>query len=341
MAEVQKVEISLTSYFKLLLIVLGTVFLWQIRDIVVILFVAFVLVQALNPIVAWLTKRGWPRVLSVVFIYVTLISALVAVFALVLPPLIDQLRLLAANVPYLILKIRPLYEALPATLNLQQFLTSVTDQLGNVTGNIVTLASQFFGGVVAVVTVFVISFYLLIDENQLDSLIHIAIPSQLTQEVRRVIEKIGRKVGGWVRGQVLINVIMGLSVWIGLSIIGLPYALTLGVLAGILEIIPIIGPIVTEIIALIIALATGSWGLALAGLVVFTLLQQLEGQFIVPNVMKKAVGLSPVVIIVALLVGATVAGLPGAMLAVPSAAVLDVLVDEWANLRKAFDRGRV
>jgi len=340
MAEVQKVEISFTSYLKLLLIVLGTFFLWQIRDVVIILFIAFILVQALNPVVAWFTKRGWPRWATIIAIYLVLIGSIVAAFALLVPPLIDQLQLLAANVPYLISKIRPLYQALPASVNVQQFITSITDQLGSVTGNVVSLASQFFGGLIAIVTVFVISFYLLIDDKQLDSLIHIAIPSQLTNDVRRVVEKIGHKVGGWVRGQFTINVIMGLSTWIGLSLIGMPYALTIGVLAGILEIVPILGPIVTEVIAIIIALGTGSWGLALAGFLVFTLLQQLEGHFIVPNVMRQAVGLAPVVIIVSLLVGSAVAGLPGAMLAIPAAATIDVLVDEWGTLRRAFDRTR-
>lgn len=338
MAEIQKVEISLTSYLKLLLVVLGVVFVWQIRDIVVILFIAFILVQALNPAVIWLGKRGIPRLISLILIYLSLVGVVVATLSLIMPPLIDQLRLLEANVPYLISKVRPLYDSLPASLNVQQVLTSVTNQLGNFTGDIVTVATRFFGGLFSVLMVFVISFYLLIDEKQLDSLLQLVIPSRLTGEARRVLEKIGYKVGGWVRGQILINIIMGLSTWLVLSIIGMPYALTIGVLAAVFETLPVIGPIVVEVIAIIIALGTGSWGLAIAGLIAFTLLQQLEGHFIVPNVMRQAVGLSPVVIIVSLLVGATVAGLPGAMLAVPSAAVISVLVDEWANLRKAFER---
>jgi len=119
-----------------------------------------------------------------------------------------------------------------------------------------------------------------------------------------------------------------------------PYALTIAVLAAILEMLPILGPIITGIFTIIITLGAGSWGLTIAALVAFIVLIQIEGNFIVPNIMKKAIGLSPVVIIVALLVGSILAGVPGAILAVPTAACIDVLMDEWPHLRDAFERGR-
>ena len=209
------------------------------------------------------------------------------------------------------------------------------------TGDVVTVATRLFGGIVSLLTVFVLSFYMLLDEKQIDSLINLVVPSSITGEVRTVLEKIGVRVGGWVRGQVIISAIMGITTFVALSLVGLPYALTIGVAAAVFEVLPIIGPIVTAIVAVVIALGSGSWGMAIGTLVVFTILQQLEGHFVVPKVMQKAVGLSPVVIIVALLIGSVLAGVPGAILAVPAAACIDVLVDEWPHLRLAFERGRV
>ena len=341
MSEPQKVEISFTSYLKLLLIVLGVYLLWLVKDVVIILFVTFVLFQALDPVVKWLSSRGVPRIASVTLIYVFLIVAIIAVLSLILPPLVTQLQLLALNLPMLISKVRPFYNSLPASVNLQQLLINATDQLGGFTGDIVTIASRFFGGVVSVVTVFVLSFYLLIDEKQIDSLIQLAVPSSLNQAVKDLLAKIGGRVGGWVRGQALVSLIMGVATFIALSIIGVPYALTIAVLAAILEMLPILGPIATGIFTVIITLGAGSWGLTIAALIAFVVLLQLEGHFVVPNIMQKVVGLSPVVIIVALLVGSILAGVPGAVLAVPAAACIDVLVDEWPRLRTAFERGRV
>ena len=341
MAESQKVEISLSSYLKLLLVVLGVFFLWQIRDVVIILFIVFVLVKALEPIIKWMMSRGIPRVPSLVLIYVLLVGGLIAALSMVIPPLVSQLQLLAANVPLLIAKVRPMYNSIPTSIDLQQFIVTLTNQLGTLTGDVVTVATRLFGGIVSLLTVFVLSFYMLLDEKQIDSLINLVVPSSITGEVRTVLEKIGVRVGGWVRGQVIISAIMGITTFVALSLVGLPYALTIGVAAAVFEVLPIIGPIVTAIVAVVIALGSGSWGMAIGTLVVFTILQQLEGHFIVPKVMQKAVGLSPVVIIVALLIGSVLAGVPGAILAVPAAACIDVFVDEWSHLRLAFERGRV
>lgn len=341
MSQLQKVEISVMSYLKLLLVVVGSLVLWQIRAVVVLLFVVFILVQALRPVISWLMRRGIPRVGSLVLVYVALAAAGTAILSLVVPPLVDQLQLLAINVPILIERFRPLYDSLPTSVNLQQFVTTITAQLAGVTGNVFALLSQVFGGVLSLFTVLVLSFYLLADERQLTELIHLVVPNRLTGAVRAVLEKIGARVGGWVRGQALVSFIIGVVTLVVFSVIGVPYALTLAVIAGILEILPIIGPIIAAAIALVIALGSGSWGLALATVVASALIQQLENNFVVPKVMEKAVGLSPAVVIVALLVGGALAGVPGAVLAVPVAAGIDVLVDEWGNLRAAFEGGKL
>ena len=336
----QKVDISFTSWLRLLLVGIGLAVLWQVRDVVSLLFVAFILVQALRPVVKQLTDTGIPRGVSIAITYLVLVGGFVAALSLVVPSLVTQLGLLAANLPLLLAKAKILYATLPASVDLQQFITSITNQLGLLTGNVLTVATQLFGGVISLTTVLVLSFYLLLDERQLDAVIHMAFPSRLTGPVRQLLDKIGMKMGGWVRGQVMLSGIVGLLTLIVLSILQVPYALTLAVLAAILEVLPIIGPLVTAIFGALLALTSGSWGLALATVIAFALIQQAESSFIVPKVMQKAVGLSPVVVIVALLIGGALAGIPGAILAVPIASGIDVLVDEWGSLRDAFEQGK-
>lgn len=335
---IQKFDISFTSWLRLLLIVVFAYLAWQLRSVLVLLLVVFIVVQALRPAVRWCTQRGIPRVGAVTLTYLMLIGIAVAGLSLALPPLIDQLQLLAANVPFLISKVTPLAHLLPASVSVQQFLGGLTNELARLTGDVLSVVSSLFGGVVSLLTVLVLSFYLLLDDAQLDSLIHIFVPTRAITPVRALLEKIGERMGGWVRGQVVVSGLMFLTTLLVFAILNPPYALTIATLAGLLEVLPIVGPVITGAIAILIALGTGSWGLALASLVAFTVIQQVEGNFLVPNVMKRAVGLSPAVVIVALLVGGAIAGIPGAVLAVPVAAGIDVLVDEWPKIRDALEQ---
>ncbi len=334
----QKLDISFLSWLRLLLIVIFAYLAWQLRSVLVLLLVVFIVVQALRPLIRWFAKRGVPRVGAVTLTYLILVGLLVGGLSLVIPPLVEQLQLLAANVPFLISKVAPLAHAIPASVSLQQFLGSLTNELARLTGDVLSVLTGIFGGVVSLLTVLVLSFYLLLDDDQLDSLIHLFVPSRATSVVRNILELIGARMGGWVRGQVVVSGLMFVTTLLVFLVLNPPYALTIATLAGLLEVLPIIGPVITGAIAILIALGTGSWGLAIASLVAFVVLQQVEGHFFVPNVMRQAVGLSPAVVIVALLVGGAIAGIPGAVLAIPVAAGINVLVDEWPTIRDALDQ---
>jgi len=163
------------------------------------------------------------------------------------------------------------------------------------------------------------------------------IPDSYKPVVISVLRKIGSKMGSWLRSQFLLMLIMGFSYGIILSIFGVKFALTLAIIGAVLEIIPTIGPILTALLSASMALVDSPWRAFLV-LIAFFILQQLENNFIVPKIMQKALGISPVFIIIAVLIGAKLLGILGAVLAVPLAGIAAVLIAEWPNIKASIPK---
>lgn len=333
MASPQRVEISTVSYLKFVGVLLGVAFLWFIRDILALLFIVLIIVAALGPTVRTMEKNGVPRVLGVSLIYIAAFLVLAGIFSMIVPPLINQIRALAQNFPSLVSQVAPLYEILIES-NAVDALNKLSNQLGSVTQSVFTATSNIFGGAFAAITVLVISFYMLVDARQNRDSLVVLVPARYLKQVTDIVSRAGDKLGSWLRGQLILSVVITIITLIGLLLLGVPFALTLAVLAGLLEIVPFIGPIIAGIVAVAVAYMAGSWQLALAVFVFYILLQQLENHFLVPKIMSNAVGLSPVVVIIALAVGSKLAGVVGAILAVPLVATLSVIAHELPQFRR-------
>lgn len=330
-----KIDLSLSTVLKFFAVLIAIILLYFIRDILVMLFVVIIVVAALDPLVDWGERYKIPRGVSALFIYLVLISLLSLLIYLILPPLIEEIRALALNLPSYIAKITPLYHQLTSSLyDWQRILQTLSQQMGKISGGIYSAGLAIFGGLASALTILVLSFYLLLENRSVKEFVLSLVPTTYKERIIAIGQKIGAKIGGWLRGQVVLSLTVGLLNFIGLLIIGVPFALTLGVLAAVLEIIPIIGPVLSGLIAIVVAFATVGWLKALLVLALYVLVQQLESNLLVPKIMGKAVGLSPVVIIIALLIGAKLAGLMGAILAIPAAAGIAVLIQEWSRLRK-------
>jgi predicted PurR-regulated permease PerM len=194
-------------------------------------------------------------------------------------------------------------------------------------------------GIVALITVFVLSFYLLIDESGIKRVYQGLIPSRYYDNLAETTRKIAVKLGAWLRGQLLMMLSVAGIVTIGLLLSGTPYALTLGIWAGLTEVVPIIGPWLGAIPGVIVALTVSPWH-GLIALIIYILVQQFESNFLVPRIMSKAVGLNPVVVIIALLIGGKLYGILGVLLGVPLAAVVSVVVEDWPVLEETFTTSR-
>jgi predicted PurR-regulated permease PerM len=178
---------------------------------------------------------------------------------------------------------------------------------------------------------------LLLDKNGIHLFIKSTISPDQQEPVLSLMKKISEKVGRWFRGQMILGGIIGVLELIGLLIIGAPYALTLAIISAVMEIVPTIGPLIAGTIAVLVTLSVSPLK-ALLVFILYLVIQQAENSFIVPKVMQKAVGLSPVIIILAILTGAKLLGIVGAILAVPIAASLSVIVQEWPTVKETFKK---
>ena len=333
-APTQKVDISSASYLKFFGVLIGLWLIWYLRGILGMIFAVLIIVAALSPAAKAIEEYGLPRALGLTIIYLAAFLVFAGVISLIVPPLVSQLRTLAQNTPVFISHASPFYQLFVES-NVPQALNNLSSQLGAFTGSIYTATTSIFGGALAAVTVIVLSFYALVDAKKTRDSLVILVPAHYLKRVTDITTRSGEKLGAWLRGQLLLSFIVACITFVGLLILGIPYALTLAVLAGFLEIIPLVGPIIAGLTAMVVAyVATGSWQLVLGVFVFYVIVQQTESHFLVPKVMSNAVGLSPIIVIIALAIGAELAGIAGAILAVPIAATLSVILPELPQFRR-------
>ncbi len=328
-----RIDISTRTLVKTILLLLGVAFLFEIRNILLLLFVVFILNSAIDPVVDKWEKRGVPRAATAFLILLLVVGVLVLLVALLIPPIAEQLVELARHLPVYYDKFSYEYSQISDTIppsviaNIQQILSSLGDGLKSGAQSTVGAVSSVFGGLVSFVTVIVMTFYTLAQEKSVKKLAESVFPTREHERVNRVLTRVQEKMGAWVRGQLFLSLIIALLVFIGLATIGVNYALVLAMLAGVMELVPIVGVIIAIVPALMLAFAQKPI-LALGVLVVYLVVQQLENHLIVPKVMQKAVGLNSVVIITALLVGAHLAGIIGVLLAVPVVTALSIVIGD-------------
>ncbi len=333
MNEKMQFDLSVWMFVKLILVLITFYLLFLIRDILALIFIVLILVATFSPVIKkWAKKIG--RIPSVIALLIIIIGIIALVVYMLVPPITDQINQLTNNAPRYIEKISLISSYAPS---IQESLSTLTSNAGSITSGFVSITAGVFGGIITFLTALVLFVYMLTDEHVLKNFVYSLTPADKKEQVAEVLRKVANKVGNWFRGQIALGIIIGIIDLIGLLIIGVPYALTLAVIAGILEIVPTIGPIIAGILVAIVAF-TDSPIKALIVIIFFIAVQQLENSFIVPKVMQKAVGLSPVIIIIAILIGAKLMGVAGAILAIPIAASISVIINEWPTISKIIER---
>ncbi|MDO8619322.1 MAG: AI-2E family transporter [Candidatus Daviesbacteria bacterium] len=318
----RKVDISHRTIIFIAVFALSVWLLYLIRDLLLLLFVAVIFTSALSPAVNFFVKLKLPRALGILITYIIVFAVVGALLASVLPPLIEQTGRLITILPPL----------LAEKFSLTGFDQSIVQsELTDLSKNLYGLALDLFSNLLTIILLIVLTFYLLLEkENLQDRAANLFVGR--ADRVRSLSIKIEDKLGGWLRGQLLLSVIIGVTVYIGLIILNIPYALPLALLAGILEVVPVIGPIVSAFPAIGLALTISP---LLAGGVtaMYFVVQQLENHVVVPQVMKRAVGLNPLVVILAIAVGGRLLGLVGGILAVPITVVVQIIVADLLKER--------
>jgi predicted PurR-regulated permease PerM len=331
------VDISTASVLRVIVVLLSIWFLYVIRDIIAVVFVSIIVSAAFSPVVDKLNKHKFPRALSIALIYLIGLGVLGAIVYFVLPPMISQIKQLANNLPNYFMVFSNFVNNLNDLSSgnwissSQANLQSVSNFLGSFVNNIFSTTMGVINGATALVAIFILTLYFLLDENGIKRFFVSLIPIKQKGRIISLANKIGLKLGGWLRGQIILAITIGVVVYLGLLIIKMPYALTLGILAGALEIIPVIGPVIAAIPAILIAFTIAPTT-ALIVTIFYLFVQELENKILVPKVMQYAVGLNPITIIIILLVGAKLMGILGILLSVPVAAVIYTVLEEWPLL---------
>ena len=318
-----KIDISHKTVIFIALFILALWIIYLIRDLLIILFVAAIFVSALSPLVNFFIRLRLPNVLSIAVTYIILIAVVAGLIISIVPPLIEQSGKLIVNSPALVAQF----------FNITNIDKSIfSSELTSISKNLFSVTLSVFDNLLAIVFLLVLTFYMLLEKNNLENRFAAVFGSR-EQRVRRSIVKIEEKLGAWLQGQVILSLLIALLSYIGLTILNIPYALPLAIIAGILEVVPVIGPIISAIPAIFLAL-TISPILSIVVAVMYLVIQQMENHLIVPQVMKRAVGLDPLIVILAIAIGSRLLGIAGALLAVPMAVVIQIIAAEIIEGKK-------
>ncbi len=308
--QTQKIEISQKTIIFTASLILFLWFIYQVRSILVLLFIAFILMTAINPLVKLAKKVKIPTILVMLVVYFGLIALLSTVVASLVPAVVQQTKDLTLVLPTYMHNLENVFNA--------KFDPNVIGgYLNSVPSNLLKIAAGAFSNVMNVLALFFMTYYLVLERHNLHKyLIRFFDDHNAESRAEALVVAVEKKVGGWVRGELLLMATIGLMTYIGLMLLGIPYALPLAIIAGLLEAIPNLGPTIAAIPAILIGL-TVSPVIALGALLLAILIQQLENNLIVPKIMESATGTQPLVTIIVLLVGFTLGGVTGAVLAMP------------------------
>ncbi|MFA6304987.1 MAG: AI-2E family transporter [Patescibacteria group bacterium] len=332
------INISTGTLIKILIFLAIISFLFLIKEVLLILLVALILTAAFNPSVDWLHKHRIPRGLGILIIYAVFFATLSTAFILIIPPISREVTQLSENFPFYYEKISASFQSFSsiskstATEQVQNGLNTLGQNLPQALSNVASTIFDVFGGLFSAILVLVITFYLIVQEEAMKGFIKLLTPDKIQPYLVRMLNQIQLKMGLWLRGQIILSLVIFTMVFIGLTILGVPYALVLAFLAGLLEVVPFIGPLVAAIPAVFFAFMQSPI-MGISVIILFVVVQQLENNLIVPKIMSKAVDLNPLVVILAVLVGAKLGGIIGALLAVPVAAGLSVFIRDFMDKR--------
>ncbi len=339
------VVISITSgtILKGIAILLAFYIAYLLRDLLLVIIVSVVLASSIEPAIKWFGRFRIHRIPAVLVIYVSLAGAFAGIFFAFVPPLIDDVYRFSQELPLVakelsmnffgneagtVMKGETILTKITGDRAPSQELSVILDKASIASQSVVGATSAIFGGLFSFILIVVLSFYFAMQERGIENFLRIIIPFDKEIYALSLWERSKAKIGKWMQGQLLLGVLIFVIVYLGLTIFGIPYALLLATLAGVLEIIPVFGPIIAAIPGVILAFTIGGTSLALVIGGFYLLVQQFESNLIYPLVVRKIVGVPPILVILSLIIGWELAGFLGVLISVPVAAAIMELVDD-------------
>jgi predicted PurR-regulated permease PerM len=359
-----KVELSALSIAKstaaILMVLLLAYFILNISNILILFFIAFFIAAALDPLIDTLQRLRLPRVLGLGLVYIVSFVLIALMIASLLPIIAEQLVGIArmtndvivgistpgqGNYPFAE-QIRPLVDELykavdvkALAMQLQNSLQLVSTQIVSLGGNLWSVLMFITNGLMNLLLIAILVFFMTVDEKAVENFCITVFPNKYSEYISERMQMVKIKIGHWIRGQFLVCLISGAATFVGLALMGIEYSVILSVIAGVMMVIPVFGRVFAWLIALPIVLSQSPI-LALYMTIFYLAISQIENNIMVPLLMNKAVGLSPILIIFALLVGGQFLGLLGLVLAIPMATIIAIFLKDLGKRMNSNDNKR-
>lgn len=339
-SHIQPTSITLASWARLAVVGIFVYLLFQVAEVILVILTTIAISTAIEPALRWAYHKGVPRILSVITIYAGAVVALSLFFYFLFLPLVDEVSsfvrtltvysnaMMEDGVLSQLFTNQHIFGGIqtPALMEeLSTYLNSFSDFLSQ---GIFSTVAYFSGGVLSVILIVVLSFYLSVQDDGVAKFLKVIVPLPYEKQFLGFWRRSQMKIGYWMQGQLLLGVGVAAVVYVGLLVIGVPNALLFAVLAGIFELIPIFGPVLAAIPAIFSAYGELGAGSALVVALFYLVVQQIENHVFYPMVVKKVVGVPPIVSIIALFVGGELAGFLGVLISVPVAVVVMEVIDD-------------
>ncbi len=337
------INIGWGTMIRAILVVLLFVAIYILKDIVLIILTAVILASSIEPATRWLVRYKFPRVIAVITLFAAVIVLFAGVFYFFLPPLLDDLSGFISSIPDYLqsfsfsgnTSLSSLFgsqgvmdDLSGVALSPKEFVSELKTAFFDFSGGIFHGVNIIFGGLLSFVLIVVISFYLAVQERGIENFLKVVTPLKHEKYVIDLWTRTQHKIGLWMQGQLILGLLMGVFVYLGLAILNVPYALLLGVLAAFFELIPLFGPILAAVPAVAIAFINIGPTIGLIVIGFYVIMQQFENHLIYPLVVRKVIGVPPLVVILALLIFGKLFGFLGLIIAVPAVTMLLEIADD-------------
>ena len=322
--------------------------MYYISDVILVIMAAVVIASAVEPVLRRMGRRGINRVISVIIIYILIALVLAGILIFFMPLVVNDTAGFFSSLPRTV-SLQDLWSPISSlsgngaavsalsehTISISDFVSNLQSLIVGSSAGVFKTASVVFGGAFSFILILVLSFYMAVQPDGVGDFLRIIAPVKHHEYVIDLWKRSQRKMALWLQGQIILGIVVGLLVYIVLMIVGMPYALMLAVFAGLFEIIPVFGPIISSIPAILLAFADRGLGTGFLLIGLYLIIYQFESQIFYPLVVKKIVGISPIVVILALVIGAKLAGVLGALIAVPVSAAIMEYVSDIEKYKKA------
>lgn len=331
------IEITSGTILRAVFVILLLAFIFLVRDILALIIFSVVIASAIEPLIHWSGQYRIPRLLTVISVYLVAFLILSFLFYLLVPLLYSEFSDFVANFstgiqePGQIQTFFGLAPNLPSSLSgiLSEAVLNLEKSVEEVAAGFFSAARIIFGGALSFVLIIILSFYLAVQDHGIEKFLKILTPVRYEDYLLDLWKRSQQKIGRWLQGQILLGLMVGVFVFLGLTLLGVKYALMFALLSAVLELIPIFGPIISALPAIGVAFLQ-SPSLALSVAVLYIIIQQFENHLIYPLVVRQIVGIPSILVIIALIVGGKLGGPFGMLLAVPITVVLVEILNDFA-----------